>query len=139
MDNQGLPAPPSPTNIAVWTGQVRTVIAVLGGLGLGGAALQHVTDQQISNELTAGLTVFGFLAWAAAALWSRYSKWEAARADRASSVLSAVATASATARAGVRMPVIVVPAPTVFAPSATATMEVKPTDIPSNPPGEIHW
>lgn len=88
-----LPQPPDPTTIAQWTGQLRTLIALAGGLGLGGAWLGHITDQEISGDLTAIFTVGGLALWAGAAIWSWIAKLRAATAARTSAVASAVQSA----------------------------------------------
>ncbi len=87
-----LPPPPSPTKIALWTGQIRAVIALLAGIGFGGAWLQKVTDTQISDGLTAFLTVAGLVLWGVAGAMSWYKEhWQAAAA-RSTAVASAVAS-----------------------------------------------
>jgi predicted lipid-binding transport protein (Tim44 family) len=117
-----VPAPPplpTPTSVAIWAGQIRAILPLLGGIGLGGAWVAKLTDAQINDYVTATLTFIGIASWIISALWSRYSKWEAARADHASSVASAVASANRTAVVGTPTPVTVAPSPITGAATAT--------------------
>jgi hypothetical protein len=130
-DDPFLPPPPDPSSVAVWAGQFRAILPLLGGIGIGGAWLQHLTDAQISDYLTGILTAIGVASWGVTALWSRYDKWRAAKADRASSVASAAASAHLTQAAG--RPVIVTVAPASaelpgYAPVATM---VSPLEVAS--------
>ncbi len=129
------PPPPDPVVVAQWAGQIRTVIALVGGLGLGGAWFQHLTDAQISNDVTAFLTVFGLASWAVAAGWSWWQKRQAANAARTVAVASAVASAHKTAATGTPTPVIVAPSVAVgVAPVATMVSHAEASTVPLPPP-----
>lgn len=119
-----LPAPPDPVTVAQWTGQIRTVVALLGGIGLGGAWLQHITDAQISNDVTTVLTVLGLAAYAIAAFYSWKQKRDAATAARTEKVASAVASANA----GVPVVVTVTPpgVPNIATPVSNAEASIAP-------------
>ncbi len=100
VEPQGPIVTPDPTKVAVWTAQLRIVIGILAGLGFGGPLLKTVTDQQLSTEITAAMTVFGFVAWAISGAWSWYKVHAAAREKHATAVASAVASSQATQDAG---------------------------------------
>ena len=132
MSDPGFPAPPaepSPTAQALWTSFALTILKLLSGAGLMGATWAAYTPEKVSAIVTLALyavsAVMAVVSW----LGSRWQHYNLARADHASSVQAAVASASATAAAGVRMPLIVVPAPTINAPNATATKPVTPVEI----------
>lgn len=130
-----LPPPlPAPTTIAIWAGQIRAILPLLGGIGLGGAWVANLTDAQINGYVTATLTITGLASWGVTALWSRYDKWQAARDDHASSVASAVASANRTAAAGVAAPVTVAPSPTTGVPVATPVPFADVVSATSSPP-----
>lgn len=129
------PPPPDPVVVAQWAGQIRTVIALVGGLGLGGAWLQHLTDAQISNDVTAILTMFGLASWALAGVWSWWQKRQAANAARTVAVASAVASAHKTQDAGTPTPVTVAPAAAAgVAPVATMVSHAEAAMVPLPPP-----
>lgn len=140
-----LPAPPDPTAIEQWSGQARTLIAVLSGIGIGGAWLQHVTDAQITGYVTAGLTLVSLGGWAWAAFRSWQSKRMKAEEERKLQVASAVASANATMAAGIPTPVTVsvvektlphmpdVGAATLVSTAEAATAPVVPAAALQNP------
>lgn len=101
-----LPPPPAPATVALWTGQIRTLIAIVSGIGLGGAGLQQITTDKISGYVTAIMTLVGLGGWAWAAVWSWLDKWKAAHAAHATAVASAVASAQETQAAGVPTAVV---------------------------------
>lgn len=87
------PEIPPPTTIAIWGGQIRAILPLLGGIGIGGAWVEKLTDAQINSYLTAILTLIGIGSWIFSAIWSRYDKWQQARKARTNAVASAVASA----------------------------------------------
>ncbi len=123
VEPQGPIVTPDPTKVALWTAQLRIVIGILAGLGFGGPLLKTITDQQLSTEITAAMTVFGFVAWAASGAWSWYKVHAAAREKHATAVASAEASAVATHAAG--QPVAVTVAATET--SGPASVTVTPT------------
>jgi hypothetical protein len=112
--------PVDPVQIAKWTGQVRLVLTLLAGAGIGASWLPHLTDAQISGYV--GVILF---VWPPAALlWSWFeNKWNGKKAS-AVVVASAAASARASANAVSNIPLIVIPAATVDEPTATATRPV---------------
>ena len=136
------PAPPDPVVVAQWAGQIRGLIILLGGIGIGGAWLQKITDAQLTNDVTAVLTVAGVAAWAASSAWSWWQKRKAAKAARTAAVASAVASAHATFKNNAPTPLTVEPSPIVgLAPIAThvslmdaATVPLPDLNIPAQPP-----
>jgi hypothetical protein len=96
-----LPPPPDPVKVEQWAGQIRTLVAVLSGAGLLGAAWAGVSTEQIANYLTAILTAAGL----AGAAWSAFKSW------RQKSMQRSVAVASAVASANAGVPVIVTVTP----------------------------
>lgn len=88
-DQFNFPAPPDPTKIAQWAGQIRTLVAVLAGAGVLGGIWAGVSAEQIANWLTAILTVAGLVG----AAWSSIKSWEDKKTARATAVASAAASA----------------------------------------------
>lgn len=86
-----IPSTPDPTQVALWTGQIRLLISVFVGLGLGSAWLPHITDAQISAELTAVLTVASLIGAVGASAWSFYKEHWAAQHTHAVAQVSAAA------------------------------------------------
>ena len=122
-----LPAPPDPVYVAQWTGQIRTIVALAGGIGIGGAWLQHITDAQISNDVTAMITVLGLVSYAVAAFYSWKQKRDAATAAHTEKVASAVASANA------GMPVVVTVTPPGQPNIATAVSPLEAARAPKAP------
>jgi hypothetical protein len=110
VDPYQLPLPPplpAPTTVAIWAGQIRAILPLLGGIGLGGASVANLTDAQINGYVTAVLTLVGIASWAGTAIWSRYDERQQARVARQVAVASAVASAHATQAAGTPVAVTV--------------------------------
>lgn len=101
------PAPPDPTTVEQWAGQVRTLVAVLSGIFAGVAWLHQITDAQITGYVTFGLTIASLAGWAWAGIKSWQSKQLKAAEERKLQVASAVASANATMATGVATPVTV--------------------------------
>ena len=119
------PPPPSPTAIALWAGQLRVVIPLLGGIGIGGAWLQSITDTQLTSYVTTGLTLFGLVCWIGTALWARAAAWWRAADKRKAEVSAAVASANATHAIGVPTAVTVIPSTPTTSPTAVTVPYVE--------------
>jgi hypothetical protein len=90
MDPEKLvPSSPNPTSDIVWGGYLRTMIAMLGGMGIGVGALANVSVEQWSTVISAAAPLAGLAATGGAAAWSRWQKYRQATLDHAGSVASA--------------------------------------------------
>ena len=114
-----LPPAPDPVQIAKWAGQIRALLTLAAGLGA--TWLPAITDNQIKDDLTAGLTTFTIALWLTGAIWSWVEKIIQQRKANAMVVAAAVVTAHQTIKAGTPTPTIVVPAPTAADAGATAS------------------
>jgi hypothetical protein len=111
---------PDPVQIAKWTGQIRLVLTVLAGAGIGVAWIPRITDTQISAYVGVALLLLPI----GASVWSWFeNQWNSRKAN-ATVVASAVASAKATAAEGTARPVVVVPFPTPMAQNGTAARPV---------------
>jgi apolipoprotein N-acyltransferase len=107
-------APIDPVKIAKWTGQVRLVLTLLAGVGIGGAWIPHITDAQISGYVGLSLALIPI----GSALWSWFeNEWNRKKAN-------ATVVASAVASAAMIVPLVVVPAASYDEPNATTTRRV---------------
>lgn len=86
------PSSPNPQYAVVWGGYIRTLVAALGGAGIGVGVFSHMTAEQWSALITAGLPIIGALITFATGLWSRWQKYRAAQLDHAGNVASARAS-----------------------------------------------
>ena len=103
------PPPPDPALVTQWTqwlGQIRGVLILAGGIGLGGTWLKPITgltDAELSGYVAAVVSVVSVAAWAGPAAWSWIEKkrtaWAVAKALRLAAVAAAVASAEQTAKA----------------------------------------
>ncbi len=109
-----------PIQINKWTGQIRWAITLLMGFGMGGAWLKSITDTEISNDLAAIMTVVAI----GMAVYSFIEKKLHQTSANAIVVSSSVASAHASAQAGAPTPMVVVPSPNAFDPSATKAIPV---------------
>lgn len=100
----GPPSTPDPATVNLVSGQVRIVIGILVGVlgssaGLG-QVLAHVTGADISNYVTAFLTVIALLGWLGASLSSWWKEHDQAAAAHENLLTTATASARATVEAG---------------------------------------
>jgi hypothetical protein len=126
-----LPQPPDPVKVAQWSGQIRTLIAVLAGVGFGGAALKGISSEQITGWVTAAMTLWGIGAWA----WVSWKSWQAKKADR--KILVASTVASVKLNTPVAVTVTPEGQPNIATRISTTEQIAAPTvpaDVPPQPP-----
>ncbi len=95
----------SPETSTLWGGLIRTGLAIAGGGGLGAGlvpwvdTLSNVTPEQWSGFISAGMPIAGLVASVGAGAWSRWQKYQAAKANHVNNIASAKAGVAVTVAA----------------------------------------
>lgn len=100
QQDYGPPSTPDPTKTALWTAQARIFIGIAMGAGLGGTWLPKITDAQISNDITAFVTVVSIAGWAISGAWSWWKEHHTANAAHEDLIVTATASATETMSRG---------------------------------------